>query len=188
MLDDLRVLVNPGESVLYEGRPDKKCFIFESIFNPLLPFALLWAVIDLSILGGVFMSAPNESEGFGAMLLFIVPFILLHMMPVWIYLGGVLFSSTKHRNTAYIITDKCIYISSGSFTKQIQTLNFSDVSSIQLHRGPFDQMFNVGDIIVTSYQRNHNGNRISANISSISGYLDIYNLVNNIYNNEKNNY
>ena len=103
-------------------------------------------------------------------------------------LGGVLFTSLKHHNTAYIITDKSIYISGGTFTKNIQTFSFSDVSNIEIHRGLFDQMFNVGDIIVTSYNRDHNGKRVTANISSVFGYLDIYNLVKNIYNNEKDNY
>ncbi len=185
MLDDLKALINPGESILYEGRPEKRCFVFESIFNPLLPFAALWAAIDLSILGATF---ADEVASQTPVIFVLIPFMLLHMMPVWIYLGGVLFTSLKHHNTAYIITDKSIYISGGTFTKNIQTFSFSDVSNIEIHRGLFDQMFNVGDIIVTSYNRDHNGKRVTANISSISGYLDIYNLVNDIYNNEKNNY
>jgi hypothetical protein len=43
MDNELTLLVGKGEKILYAGKPDKKCFIFESIFNPLLPFAVLWA-------------------------------------------------------------------------------------------------------------------------------------------------
>ena len=41
MKEDLKQLVNENEKILYEGKPNKKCFIFESIFNPLLPFPLI---------------------------------------------------------------------------------------------------------------------------------------------------
>ena len=34
-------MIKSGEKILYEGKPDKKCFIFESLFNPLLPFAII---------------------------------------------------------------------------------------------------------------------------------------------------
>ena len=48
--EELRLMVGKGEKVLYFGKPDKKCFIYESVFNPLLPFAALWAVIDFGFI------------------------------------------------------------------------------------------------------------------------------------------
>ena len=53
MENDLKQLVGNNEKIMYEGRPNKKCFLFESIFNPLLPFALIWAIIDFGIIGTV---------------------------------------------------------------------------------------------------------------------------------------
>ncbi len=38
MVEELKSMVGLDETVLYEGKPEKKCFIFESIFNTLLPF------------------------------------------------------------------------------------------------------------------------------------------------------
>ena len=105
MIEELKNIIGQNEKILYEGKPNKKCYIFESIFNPLLPFALLWAIIDFGILGGVF--ATGEGSG---MLFFIIPFMLIHLMPVWIYLGGVLFTTIRYKNTAYIVTDKAICI------------------------------------------------------------------------------
>ncbi len=35
-----------NEEVLWSGKPDLKCFVLESIFNPLLPFAIVWALFD----------------------------------------------------------------------------------------------------------------------------------------------
>ena len=56
-------------------------------------------------------------------------------------------------------------------------LPFAELSHIDLHRGVFDQMFNVGDIVATSNQLTANGKSTTIIINSISNYIDIYNLV-----------
>ncbi len=172
MIEELKAVVGSNERILYEGKPNKKCYIFESIFNPLLPFALLWAVIDFSILGGAFFA-----QGSSNMLYFIIPFMLLHMMPVWIYLGGILFTAIRYKNTAYIVTDRAIYVSGGVFTLNINAKPFAELSHINLHRGIFDQMFNVGDVIATSNQLTQDGKSTTISIASISNYIDVYNMV-----------
>ena len=172
MLKELKLIVSANEKIFYEGKPNKKCYIFESIFNPLLPFALIWAIIDLGVLGGVIFMQDTEN-----VLYFLIPFMLLHMMPVWIYLGGVLFTIRKYKNTAYIITDRAIYTSSGLFARNVNVKPFAELSHINLHRGVFDQMFNVGDVIATSNQLTQNGKSATISICSISNYIDVYNLV-----------
>ncbi len=172
MIEELKRIVGTDENILYEGKPNKKCYIFESIFNPLLPIAIIWAIIDFGILGGTL-----KSIGTGGFAFFIIPFMLLHLMPVWIYLGGVLFAVRKYKNTAYIVTDKAIYISGGIFTRNINTKPFAELSHIDLHRGVFDQMFNVGDIIATTNQLTKNGKSATVSINSVSDYTDVYNLV-----------
>lgn len=172
MIEELKTIVGSNEKILYEGKPNKKCYIFESIFNPLLPFALLWAIIDFSVISGVVFA-----EDSGNMLFFIIPFMLLHLMPVWIYLGGILFTARRYKNTAYIVTDRAIYVSGGVFTRNINAKPFAELSHINLHRGIFDQMFNVGDIIATSNQLTQNSKSTTISISSISNYVDVYNMV-----------
>lgn len=82
MNNELKKLIGEGEKILYEGKLNKKCFIFESIFNPMMPFAILWGIFDFGILGStIFLS---DEKG---ILFFLIPFMLLHLMPVWIYLG-----------------------------------------------------------------------------------------------------
>lgn len=172
MENDLKKLVNENEKILYEGRPNKKCFIFESIFNPMMPIALIWGIIDFGILGGALFFSEEKEMAF-----FIIPFMLLHLMPVWIYLGGVLFTIRKYRNTYYIVTDSGIYISGGIFSKTFNHKPFAELSHVDLHRGIFDQIFNVGDIITTSSQFSSNNTKASISICSISNYIDVYNLV-----------
>lgn len=61
MKEELKQLVGSNEKILYEGKPNKKCFIFESIFNPLLPIAIIWAIIDFSIMGGILLSKSSKN-------------------------------------------------------------------------------------------------------------------------------
>lgn len=171
MENELKQLINENEKILYEGKPDKKCFIFESIFNPLLPFALLWAFIDFGVLSAFIITETDN------MLFFLIPFFTLHLMPVWIYLGGILLTFRKYKNTYYIVTDNSIYISSGAFTKHFTTKPFAELSHIDLHRGIFDQMFNVGDIVATSSQMKQNNTSATISINSISNYTEVYNIV-----------
>ena len=103
--------------------------------------------------------------------------MLLHLMPVWIYLSGVVFSFLKYKNTAYVVTDRAIYISGGLFTRSILTKPFAEMSHIDLHRGVFDQMFGVGDVIATSNQLMPDGKNTPIKISSIENYIEVYNLV-----------
>lgn len=172
MENDLKQLVGNNEKILYEGKPSKKCFVFESIFNPLMPFALIWAIIDFGIIGGVFLFEDMGEFGF-----FIIPFMLLHLMPVWIYLGGILFTIRRYKNTYYIVTDRAIYISKGIFSKTFNNKPFAELSHVDLHRGIFDQMFNVGDIICTSSNMGPNNVSSAIAIDSVEDYTTVYNLV-----------
>ena len=170
MYDELREMVGYNERILYEGKPNKKCFIFESIFNPLLPFAILWAVFDSFFIG----NSLAFGGGFG---LFIILFMLFHLMPVWIYLAGVIFSFRRYRNTSYIVTDHAVYISSGIFARNIDSKPFAELSHVNLHRGIFDQMFGVGDVILTTNQLGQKGQHLTMGINSIENYQDVYQTV-----------
>ncbi len=173
---DLEAMVGMNESILWRGRPDKKCFILESIFNPMLPFALFWAIVDLSVIGITFGAS-------GGMLMFIIPFMLLHLMPVWIYIGGVIMSFRKHRNTEYIITDKGIYVSGGIFAYKYEMKPFTDLSHINIHRGIFDQWLGVGDVVTvcshTGYSSNssHSHSSHGLTICDIPDYQQVFAMV-----------
>ena len=79
MENELTLLIGKGEKILYADKPDKRCFIFECIFNPLLPFALVWGLFDMFFIGAAFSSDKADEAAF-----FIIPFMALHMMPVWL--------------------------------------------------------------------------------------------------------
>ena len=119
--------------------------------------AVVWALFDFNFL-------QNAMGDMGYVLL---PFMLLHLMPVWIYLAGAVFSLKKYRNTYYIITDHRVYVSGGIFTINLETKTFAELSHINLHRGIFDQFFNVGDVQLTTNQFTNKGTPAVIALNSI---------------------
>ena len=172
---DLASMISKDEKVLWFSKPDKLCFVLESIFNPLLPIAIVWAIID-SI--GIYAAINNGDKG---LLSILIPFMLIHLMPVWIYIGGVILTFLKYKNTGYIITTKGIYTSGGFFTRMYNMKPFAEVSRVNIHRGIFDQLIGVGDVIATcggeSYTMNGHemGGRIS--ICDIADYQRVFKMV-----------
>lgn len=179
-VSDLQFMVGRNENILWQGKPDKKCFILESIFNPLLPFALIWALVDVGIFGVMAVTGEMKEMAF-----FIIPFLLIHMMPVWIYIGGVILCFKKYKNTEYIITDRGIYISGGTFSYNYEMKPFTDLSHINIHRGIFDQMLGVGDVVTvcshTSYNGSHSHSGHNAHgsfaICDIPDYQRVFTMV-----------
>ena len=176
----LESIVGGNEQVLWRGKPNKTCFILESIFNPLLPFAIIWLLFD-----SFFIFVASQSDG-GA-LVFIVPFMLLHLMPVWIYIGGVLLTFLKYKNTEYLITDKSIYTSGGSVFYTETSISYSKISDIQMRRGLFDKKLGVGDVLINTRYRPENAPVVTVNgrvqrydgydITDIPDFREVYDLI-----------
>lgn len=181
MGSELELMVGRDENILWRGRPDKKCFIFESVFNPMLPFALLWAVIDFSIIG--VMAFSGAAEEMGGMAWALVGFFALHLMPVWIYIGGIFGTFRKYRNIEYIVTDKGIYASGGFFSYTCEMKPFTDLSHINIHRGIFDQWLGVGDVVSecnhlsSGSSSGHGGHSHGITICDIPDYQKVFKLI-----------
>ena len=182
---NLKSAVGSRETIIWQGKPQKKCFIFESIFNPMLPFALIWGIFDFGIIGTFAVAGTKgEVEGPVGLGVFLIGFFALHLMPVWIYLGGILLTARRYRNTEYIITDRGVYISGGAFSYSYEMKPFTELSHISMHRGIFDQMLGVGDVEMSTAHADfvYNNNRNSANlkkftICDIPDYQKVYQIV-----------
>ena len=116
-------------------------------------------------------------EGIG---LIIIIFLTIHMIPVWIYLIGVIFSVRKYRNTYYIVTDHAVYVSGGIFAIHLQNKTFAELARVDIHRGIFDQIFNVGDIKLTSNQFKGDNSPACIGIDCVSNYSELFQLINKL--------
>lgn len=146
---ELELMVGKNEKILWQGKPNKRCFILEGIFNPLLPFALIWFLFD-SVFAAAFVGGDIISGELSVFSIGFLIFMLFHMMPVWIYLGGVLFVFRRYQHTEYIVTDKGVYISGGLFSYTCNMKPFTELARVNIHRGVIDQIIGVGDVVLTS--------------------------------------
>ena len=173
---DLELMVGKNETILWRGKPNKKCFLLESVFNPLLPFALIWALIDLGVIFGMSIGGAMGGASF-----FLIPFFLLHLMPVWLYIGGVFLAVKKYKNTEYIITDRGIYVSGGMFSYTYEMKPFTDLSHINIHRGIFDQWLGVGDVVSICSHDGYNSRDSHSShgltICDIADYREVFAMV-----------
>ena len=167
---------NNDETILWRGKPNKSVFIKEQIFTPMLIFALLWLAIDAGFILGFFgIKEINVPYGF------IIPFFILHLMPVWIYIGRVIFAFKRWKNTEYMVTDKAVYASTGVFTSTCERKTFQEVTNVSVHQGIIDKRHNVGDVfILTGFTNNGDGKTIQKgiNIVDIEDYMEVYKLIN----------
>ena len=108
-------------------------------------------------------------------------------MPVWIYIGGVLLTFLKYKNTEYLITDKSIYTSGGSVFYTETSISYSKISDIQMRRGLFDKKLGVGDVLINTRYRPENAPVVTVNgrvqrydgydITDIPDFREVYDLI-----------
>ena len=179
----LRNQVGAGEQIIWEGRKGTKVSILEGIFNPMLIFAAIWLLFDMVFIiasfGSMFMVGERIQGGNILYAGGMVAFFLIHLMPVWLYLFGVLTAGLKAKHTEYLITDKGIYIQSGIFTTTTEMKPFADLSHVTVRQGVFDKMCGTGDVITVC---NHvsttsNGHSHGMNIENITDYERVFNIV-----------
>ena len=179
---ELELMVNKDEQIMWEGKPNKCCYILEGIFNPLLPFAIIWFLFDSL----VFVANVGEQASSRTVSLAYV-FFLFHMMPVWIYLGGILFIYRRYKHTKYIITDKGVYVSGGLFSYTCKMKPFTELARVNIHRGIIDQFMGVGDVVLTSnnvadfygsdVRVNGRPRNIGITIASINDYRNVFDII-----------
>lgn len=127
-----------GEAVLWRGKPKKSAFIATKSLT-MLPIALVWLCLDSVLIGQIF-------EGDGPNLI-LIPFTLLHLMPVWIWLGSALTASRRWKNTNYYVTSRRIIIQGGFLAVNETSVFYKDLRNAQLRIGLLDKLFHTGDIV-----------------------------------------
>ena len=134
-------LIAEGEKVLWSDKPKKNAFIINNSMG-MLPVALIWLVIDGFFIAAALTAAPQPS----ALKIFLLVFFAIHLMPVWVWLGKMMSSNKRWKNTEYIVTDRRIIIRGGFIGYKYQNLFYTDIKSVDLNVGIVDRLLKVGDI------------------------------------------
>ena len=164
-------MLAPGEAILWRGKPQKKGFIATKSLT-LAPFAIIWLIIDSSLI-------LNAFRGDSPWVL--IPFMLLHLMPVWIWLGSVITAGRRWKNTMYYVTNRRIIIQGGFFAVNENSLFFKDIRNTHVRIGLLDKVFGTGDIVFDNGMIYHtrNGNRRAQlpAMEDLENPYDVYNRV-----------
>lgn len=173
--------IGADEHVLWSGTKDRKVSLWESVFNSMLPLALLWGCIDFSIIRGA-VSAFRDADVSRMSLGFMVPFFLIHLMPVWMYLGGVISSVFRAKNTRYCITDKAVYVQSGVFETKIRRKEYPHFISLEVGQSFWDKRAGTGDVVImldeVYYTRkSHRRRNRTLSLANIPDYEAVFQLV-----------
>lgn len=129
-----------GEAILWRGKPKRGAFIATKSLT-MLPIAIVWLCFDSVFIATAFSGhAPW----------FLIPFMLLHLMPVWLWLGSTLTAGKRWKNTTYYVTNRRIIIQGGFLAVNETSLFYKDIRNAQVRIGLLDKLFHTGDIVFDS--------------------------------------
>ena len=136
-------LLDRDEKILWKGTPKRASYIMQNS-SGLMPFALLWLLIDGGIIATIFATGGLAEMGF-----IIIPFFALHLMPVWIWIGSIIKSVNKSKQIKYYITNNRIIEVRGKVPYIKSELKIKDIRSSNIKKSFWDKMFKVSDIYVS---------------------------------------
>ena len=160
-------VLSVGEAIYWKGKPKKSAFIAAKSLT-LLPIAVIWLILDLNVL------IPALSGG--EMLMFLIPFFLLHLMPVWLWLGSTLSAGRRWKNTNYYVTNRRIIIQSGFFAVNESSLFYKDIRNAQMRIGLLDRLCHTGNVVfdngMTVYRNKQQKSPCMENLEDPKGVYD----------------
>lgn len=141
-------VLNNDEKVLWQGKPNPKSYIWAAVVK-MFPIALIWLLFDGAFIGGISYGMAKQAIPL-ALLGFIIPFFLIHLTPVWIWIAGTVKAVREVKNLEYAVTDKRVIIRSGMIGIDFKFINYTEIDSVNVKVGFIDKIFKVGDIYINS--------------------------------------
>lgn len=166
---NLEKILEPGERIIWEGRPKKNAYCINSI-AALTPFALMWLLLDS------FFIITTISGGVDIFLaIFLIVFFSIHLMPVWIWIGQMLTANKKWKNVKYVLTDRRILIQDK--TMALVGINYKDIIKVDLYNFGLDKFFGVGDVHI-EFTEKYSYDDGDAQILDIVDAYEVYSEIN----------
>lgn len=145
--NSIKDLIQNDEEILWQGKPKKSAFIWSKILQ-LLPIVLIWVLVDGCIIYA-FIKTGAASQVSTFILIIFILFFVLHLTPLWIWIGNIITSTAQYKNTEYVFTTKRIIIRSGVFV-DVKSIYYIDVQLVHLNVGLISRILKVGNIHIVS--------------------------------------
>lgn len=157
-----------GEAILWRGKPKRGAFIATKSLT-LLPIAVFWLILDLNFFGSVLHS--------GSMRGFLILFMLVHMMPVWLWLGNMLTAGRRWKNTNYYVTNRRIILQGGFFAVNETSLFYKELRNANMRVDFLNKLFHTGNIVFDSGMPLHNRQSKPHMMENLENSQDVYNRI-----------
>jgi len=164
-------LLMEGEQVIWRGKPKKNAYIINRSLT-MLPIALVWLLIDMTIIVAFLKDDQSRLAW-----LIVIPFFAVHLAPVWLWLGNMLTANRRWKNAEYVVTDKRIILKNGFIGYEYQSINYIDIDSVNLRAGFIDRLLKVGDIHIQVNGMQGNKNKTSTSILDIENAVEVYKML-----------
>lgn len=133
----IKDMFDPGENLIWEGKPDKVAYIVGRLVNYLM---IIVAMVFYLFISYTVSSLENSSINFTSelnmgLVVFVIVFVI---MPIYRAINW------KYIN--YAITDKRVYFTSGIIGRDINVLDYTAISSPDVNVGLIDKLRNCGTI------------------------------------------
>ncbi len=154
--------LEPGEVVLWEGKPDRQTYIKRSAGIPFF-FVAIWCCFDLFAFLGV------VSTGEIGIILGVTAFLAVHMTPVWIYLFGRAKGKKTVDSVSYYVTNQRVIVENQINQFKFNYLKLSDIVSVKTTQA--HAFKSIGSITIQS-------SVFKLEFSCIEYYIDVAQMIN----------
>lgn len=151
----IKDMFDPGESLVWEGKPDKIAYVAGPVFLYIIAGIMFLVAL---IMFGVAVSAALE----GQMKVVCIFIMVLHLIPSLV-MGVILplWRSINWKYINYVITDKRIYIEKGILGRDITIKDFTDISDPEVSVDYMDKVRNCGSVHLSPrYYTASNGRKV----------------------------
>ena len=146
--NSIESVLEEGEKILFRSKPDKTSYILAAGIK-MLPLAIVWLCVDAFFLTFIGREL-SRGEMPMSMLGFVIPFFIIHLAPVWMWLYRIIRSTIEIKNIEYAFTDKRIIVRSGVIGIDFKFFYYDKIESVVAKVGFIDRLCKVGDIYITA--------------------------------------
>jgi hypothetical protein len=124
-MDAIKSQLHSDERIIWEGKPDKRSFLFLGPSWFIIPFTILWCGFAIFWEVGVWASgAPAFFLIFGGV------FVLIGL---YITIGRFFVAGKEWEHLQYVLTNKRALIQQGAWSVEFQSVDLNKVDNIELH-------------------------------------------------------
>lgn len=143
---DLYRQLKEDETILWEGRPNKRAYLLACIICDPIIFGTLWGIF-VAILTAVFVSQMDVVDALFAVT--VVAFLTVLEAPLWIGIYNIISIRAKYESIYYVITDKRILTRTGVVTTHISSISYRNILYASVNTGVIDKYCGTGSISIS---------------------------------------